>query len=769
LLTILIFIILVSITVIKAENTTDEQNNNVLIRIDSTEKIDFLSDFEIVSGKPEEYLDLIVEEHSLNDLNSQNIEYSVLLSDLNSNANSFSSQYHTFSETEDILTDTANNYPEITNLYSLGKSYENRDIWCLKISDNPESNEDEPGVFFMGLHHAREWPTLEICLYIIQQLTSEYNSNTEIKNIVDNRQIWIVPCVNPDGYYYSHDRGHDWRKNRHYFPEYSSYGVDLNRNYPGSSNGDILGSWGTLQGSVSTNPLSEVYCGPSPSSELETQAIRDVFINNDICASISWHTYGELVMWPWGYSTEKVTPDDLYMSEVGIEIASRIDSMEGNGKYYPCQSSELYPTTGDTTDWAYGYYHYVKGEPLFAYTIEACTSFHPSVGNLETIVTENYDGAIYLLEEAENIEDNTPRVISPEINNLDCDIDGNYEVSWSLVNPDSNPSYYKLEELAGISYFTDSAEIPSEKLDLNGFTRSTEKSYSGSYSYKSENSGESVSSINANYPIPVTDDTALSFNCWYDLNENDYVYVELSKNGRSYEIIDTFEENSDGWLSKEYSLSKYIDESVYVRFRHSIDSFGVFHKGFFVDDIYPVIDFDNVDILSDQIVSNNYQINDRSDGEYFYRVKGYNNEYAWGDFSTIEKIQVGNNQPLKPSRPNGNQNGEQGVEYTYSTSTTDPQGEDLFYKFDWGDNSNSAWIGPYESGETIEASHTWGKRGGYAIRVKAKDINDNESPWSDPLTVTMPKQKSFSEKPLLNFLKNFRIFNNFLEFFLNTF
>ena len=133
----------------------------------------------------------------------------------------------------------------------------------------------------MGLHHAREWPTVEICLHIANNLTSLYGVNSTITSLVNNRRIWIVPCVNPDGYYYCHDQGHDWRKNRHYFPQYGTYGVDLNRNYNGSSDGNAWGAWGSIDSaSVTHDPSDEVYCGPGPTSELEIQAISNFFADS---------------------------------------------------------------------------------------------------------------------------------------------------------------------------------------------------------------------------------------------------------------------------------------------------------------------------------------------------------------------------------------------------------------------------------------------------------------------------------------------------------
>ena len=97
------------------------------------------------------------------------------------------------------------------------------------------------------------------------------------------------------------------------------------------------------------------------------------------------------------------------------------------------------------------------------------------------------------------------------------------------------------------------------------------------------------------------------------------------------------------------------------------------------------------------------------------------------------------NPPDKPVKPSGITEGKPGIDYTYTSSTIDPDGDQIFYLFDWSDGTDSGWIGPYESGEEANASYIWNERGDFEIRVKAKDINDLESPWSDPLSVTMPK------------------------------
>lgn len=621
-----------------------------LVRIDtSIGNVVLPRGVEIVAENQGESVDIIIPRYRLQELSNLQRPYTVLIADMDSYDREMMGSYHSFTQIENILQGIASNYSNITSLYSIGTSYEGRTIWCLEITDNPGVDEGEPGVLFMGLHHAREWPTVEINLHIANNLTSLYGINSTITNLVNNRRTWIVPCVNPDGYYYCHDLSNDWRKNRHYFPQYDTYGVDLNRNYNGSSNGDIWGAWGSIaSGSVTHSPGDEVYCGPGPSSELEIQAIRNFFAGNDISASISWHTYQEELYWPWGYTSSN-TPDNSYMSSVGTQIAQRITRQSGSGTYTPKQAYGLYPTVGDNIDWEYGYSHYVLGRTTFAYTIEACSDFHPSASYLNQICKENCDGGLYLLSEAENIRDTVvPRVLQPILDEVPDDADGNYRVSWQEQNPSANPDYFQLDELNGLSIGTDDAESGSGLWTLDGFALSTSRYHSGGSSFKSRHSDADVSSMTTIYPIPVTTGMTLSFWCWYATEDNfDDAFVEVSKDGRSYDILDIFTGSSGGWQYKEYDLSNYSDESLFIRFRSTTDQ-GTLLEGFYVDDIAPVADVETVTTLSSSITNHFYDITGKSNGTYYYLVKGHNSARGWGDFSTFERVIVSLGDDMTP-------------------------------------------------------------------------------------------------------------------------
>jgi hypothetical protein len=617
--------------------------HHTLVRVTTGSGVPVLpKNIEIASDNPGAWVDVIIPSNRLHELSEMNVPYSVLIDDLEAYDTVMAGSYHSLAQIQTILEGIASNYSDIATLYSIGTTYEGRSIWCLEISDNPGVDEGEPGVFYMGVHHAREWPGAEICLHIANNLTSLYGVNSTITDLVNNRRIWIVPVTNADGYYYCHDQGVDWRKNRDYFPQYGSYGVDTNRNYNGSCDGNILGSWGSIPSwANSHDPENECYCGPGPTSEAEDQAVTSMFLNNNISATISFHTYGEEVMWPWGY-TGTQTPDNAYLTSVGQQIAQRITCQSGSGSYDPHQSYGLYATVGDTIDYAYGYAYYVQGRATFAYTIEACSDFHPSASYLNQICKENCDGALYLIQEAQNIRDTVvPRVIPPVITTMPNDTDGNYRVSWTLQNPNANPDSFQLSEMKNLSLATDGAESGSAFWKLEGFTVSTSRFHSGATSFKSHTGDYDVSAMTTRTPVPITAGMTLSFWCWYAIQQNyDYAYVEVSENGRNYHLLDSITGTSSGsWVHKEYSLDNFTGKSLFIRFRYATDGYG-HQEGFYVDDISPIGVFGSTSILSSIITNPYYDITGKPFGTYYYSVRGHNTVRGWCDNSTLEIINV---------------------------------------------------------------------------------------------------------------------------------
>lgn len=266
--------------------------------------------------------------------------------------------YHTYEEMMVLLDNLAGNHSDIMSVASIGKTYEGRDLWMVKLSDNVSREEEEPGVLFMGAHHGNEKPSYEVCLYFIEYMVEHYEDNnlSDVRDAIDNTQIYILPMVNPDGV----EAG--TRKNR--IPNYGSFGykkditsigVDLNRNY-GYRWMRFFLLLPFYLGSTSYLDESIVYRGKYPFSENETQAIQGFIDTHSITISISYHTYGKLVLYPWGYSFMAPKDKPLFVS-----LCENISTLN---HYTSCQSIRLYPTIGDACDWMYGTYG------IYALTIE---------------------------------------------------------------------------------------------------------------------------------------------------------------------------------------------------------------------------------------------------------------------------------------------------------------------------------------------------------------------------------------------------------------
>ncbi|GAB3136366.1 M14 family metallopeptidase [Amycolatopsis stemonae] len=250
--------------------------------------------------------------------------------------------YHTYAETQTELQKTVANHPTLTKLGSAGTSYEGRALSLIKISDNAATDENEPEVLFTCNQHAREHLTTEMCLHIVQRLTSGYATDPAIKRLVDSTEIWVIPSVNPDGSEYDISGGtfHSWRKNR------QGPGTDTNRNW-----GYKWGCCGGSSGSTS----SETYRGTAAFSAPETRAVSN-WVNSRVVGGvqqikthIDFHTYSELVLWPFGYTYADTAPGLTAAEAQKFQTLGR--QMAATNGYTPEQSSDLYITDGSVNDW----------------------------------------------------------------------------------------------------------------------------------------------------------------------------------------------------------------------------------------------------------------------------------------------------------------------------------------------------------------------------------------------------------------------------------
>ena len=299
--------------------------------------------------------------------------------------------FHSYTEITAETAAVAAAHPDIAQRFSIGKSYQGRELWAMKISDNVATDENEPEVLFDGSHHADEHMAAEMTLRIMHWLVDGYGSDSRITNIVNSREVWIVFLVNPDGAEYdiSGGRFHLWRKNRQPTPGSSYIGTDLNRNYSYR--------WGT-GGRTSTNPAAITYHGPSAFSAPETRAMRDFLASRvvdgkqQIRVAITFHEYGRLVMWPYGYTYTNVpadmtTDDHAALVYIGKKMAST------NG-YKPEQASDLYISAGTSRDYLYGTYR------TFSYTFEMSVGDYPNDSLIPAETGRNKEAVLYLMERA---------------------------------------------------------------------------------------------------------------------------------------------------------------------------------------------------------------------------------------------------------------------------------------------------------------------------------------------------------------------------------
>ncbi len=299
------------------------------------------------------------------------------------------SDYHDYSEMTQKLRQIQQLHSDITELKSIGRTVEGRDIWALVIKANKNST-TTPQAIFMGGHHAREHLSVETPLRLAEWLLQQYSAgNARIQALVDEREIHIIPAVNPDGLEFdiSGFRYKMWRKNRNLNSD-GTYGVDLNRNYGYK--------WGT--GGSSSNPRSDTFKGPAPFSEPETQAIQAYVKSlNRAKVLLSFHTFSELILYPWGHSKDSIAnPKDLQVFE---KMANQMATWN---KYKPMQASDLYIASGDTTDWAYGELG------IFAFTFELdpkqqlIGGFYPGDEIIEGVVEKNKEAFLYMIDLADD-------------------------------------------------------------------------------------------------------------------------------------------------------------------------------------------------------------------------------------------------------------------------------------------------------------------------------------------------------------------------------
>ncbi|GAA4754412.1 M14 family zinc carboxypeptidase [Flavisolibacter ginsenosidimutans] len=293
--------------------------------------------------------------------------------------------YLTFAQMKKELDSMVLNYPALAKLDSIGHTYENRAIWALTISDNVNTNENEPEVLFTGMHHAREPLGMENLIFFMQYLLENYATNDRIKEIVDNRQLVFIPCLNPDGYVYNQTTnpagGGLWRKNRQPNSD-GSFGQDLNRNYgygfdyPNNGSSDVT--------------TDDNYHGDYAFQAMETQLMRDYLKLHNFQFAVNYHAYGGY--WIHGYCvpTGTLSGTDSAIIKTTGAMGTRYDFYEVGTP----PETVGYTANGSSDDW------FMAGDlnlrsPVYAVSPEVglgLNTFWPASSNIITYCKDVFFG-----------------------------------------------------------------------------------------------------------------------------------------------------------------------------------------------------------------------------------------------------------------------------------------------------------------------------------------------------------------------------------------
>ncbi len=598
-------------------------------------------DLDIAAGHYGEWYDLVMDQDGLDQVKASGLPYEITIYSLEHERDKYRGSYCSYNDMTDSLRGMAASYPSICKIDSLpNTTYLGRWIYGIKISDNVNIEEDEPKFTLDGAHHSREWATPQAVLFFADSMLVSYGNVAEITEIINTTEIYCWPVINVDGYDYDYPDGLWWRKNREPFG--GSIGTDPNRNYGGGVCGDVDGYWGAAdEGQCSHEPSGAIFPGAFAYSGDEIWAYTTFIREHGISTGFSLHSYGEQVMYPWGYKAAG-TPDSTLYDSKGAHMASMMQRI-GGGTYTPGQShSNPYPTCGNTRDWVYGYNKWVAGLSALFYGAEIGTSFYQSTSQLDFISRQVFKSSKYLAGFSDSLILIKDGFVAPPIIYPLGTVGTDFTIYWHALNSfDNNPTHWELVELSNPTVIEDDLESGTSRWQLEGFTLSTAQSHSSSHSFFSGNQDNMNHAVRTLHPYLVESGDSLTFWCWYNLETNyDVAVAEISENLKEWFCLDDrYSSNSGGWVRKAYSLANWVGKSVYFRFRSMTDG-NTLNIGFYVDDISPVCLFNDVSTVSSSIPDTSYSFTDHAEGEYYFYVRGNNADYGWGDYSCLEKVDI---------------------------------------------------------------------------------------------------------------------------------
>ncbi len=298
--------------------------------------------------------------------------------------------YLDYAEMVDEIEAIADGNPRIARLFSIGRSFEGREIWAASVSDQVATDEGEPEVLFDGGIHGREHLSTEMAVFLFRRLVDGYGSDPRITQVVDSREVTIVFNLNPDGSEHDHTASgyRSWRKNRQPTPGSAEVGTDINRNFGYH--------WGTNP--LNAAPDANTYRGPAAWSTPEATAFRQyvdgrvVGGRQQIRVHMTFHQYGRIVLYPFGWTAEPI-PADMDPADHATLVAMASEMGRRSG-YAAAQSSSGEIHVGNQVDWMYGTHR------ILSFTLEMGDSFTMPDEAIGPETERNLDTALYAMEQA---------------------------------------------------------------------------------------------------------------------------------------------------------------------------------------------------------------------------------------------------------------------------------------------------------------------------------------------------------------------------------
>jgi hypothetical protein len=502
--------------------------------------------------------------------------------------------YHTYTEAIAAMDALLAAHPTIMTKLSIGTTLEGRSLWVYKLSDNPGTDENEPEIFFNAFIHAREVITFEVLYDLAQYLVNGYGSDPRATTLVDSREIFFEPVVNPDGVEYNlltnPTGGGMWRKNRRDNGD-GSFGIDLNRNF-----GE---TWGYDDQGSSPYGFDDTYRGIGPFSELETAAIRDFVITRQFKTALNYHSYGGYHLFAPGHT-------NVHSSDYDTQLELGRMRRAAAGGYKTGTAWEiLYLVNGDADGWMTG--DVISKPKILSMVTEVglgTDGFWPAESRIPALCAENREPNLRMVE----LADNPYRVLPPGMAIISAPdtVGSAFTLTWTVPHPDAdNPAVaWNLIEATGLSVGQDNLEGANQnRWTADGWTWTTSRYHSANHSFYGGNANNLNNVLVSRRGHLVMPGEQLKFWTWYRTEvDYDYGYVEVATDARSFisipgSITTTSDPNqrnlgdgitgiSPSWVQATFDISAFAGQVIWVRFRYNTDGWTT-DTGWYVDDIEP--------------------------------------------------------------------------------------------------------------------------------------------------------------------------------------